>query len=75
MVFFDNSTELTANAMLRWREDRAVDWHYIAPGKPMRNGFIESFNGRRRDECLNELLFRSYRHALVIIENLRNDTI
>jgi transposase InsO family protein len=39
--------------------DRQADWHYIAPGKPMQNGFIESFNGSFRDECLNETLFSS----------------
>jgi len=45
----------------------------IAPGKPMQNGFVESFNGRLRDECLNEHLFTSYRHAREIIEDWRND--
>jgi transposase InsO family protein len=45
-------TELTSNAMLKWQEDRQVEWHYIAPGKPMQNAFIESFNGRLRDEML-----------------------
>ncbi len=40
-----------------------VEWHYIAPGKPMQNGFIESFNGRLRDELLNETLFSSIAHA------------
>ncbi len=54
MVVSDNGTELTSNAILKWQEDRKVEWHYIAPGKPMQNGFVESFNGRLRDECLNE---------------------
>ena len=63
MVVSDNGSELTSNAMLKWQEDRGVEWHYIAPGKPMQNGFVESFNGRLSDECLNEHLFRSYRHA------------
>lgn len=49
----DNGTELTSSAILRWSEERQVEWHYIAPGKPMQNGFVESFNGRLRDECLN----------------------
>ena len=48
MVVSDNGTELTSNAILKWQEDRKVDWHYIAPGKPMQNGFVESFNGRMR---------------------------
>jgi len=42
---------------------RAVEWHYIAPGKPQQNAFIESFNGRLRDELLNETLFTSLNHV------------
>ena len=57
MIVNDNGTELTSNAILRWQPDHGVEWHYIAPGKPMQNGFAESFNGRLRDECLNEHLF------------------
>jgi transposase InsO family protein len=57
MVVSDNGTEFTCNAMLGWCKDMAVNWHFIAPGKPMQNGFIESFNGRMRDELLNETLF------------------
>jgi putative transposase len=45
MVVSDNGTELTSNAILKWQEGRKVEWHYIAPGKPMQNGFVESFNG------------------------------
>ena len=63
MVVSDNGTELTSNAILKWQEDRKVDWHYIAPDKPMQNGFVESFNGRIRDERFNEHLFDSLRHA------------
>ena len=48
MVVSDNGTELTSNAMLKWQEDRKVGWHYIAPGKPMQNGLVESFNGDAR---------------------------
>ena len=73
MVVSDNGTELTSNAMLAWQQDRGVEWHYIAPGKPMQNGFVESFNGRLRDECLNGHLFRSFRHAREIIEEWRID--
>jgi transposase InsO family protein len=43
--------------MLAWCRDNGIDWHFIAPGKPMQNGFMESFNGRMRDEFLNETLF------------------
>src|SRR5690606_20438654 len=45
-------TEFTSNAILAWSAEHKVDWHYIAPGKPMQNAFIESFNGRMRDELL-----------------------
>ncbi len=51
----------------RWADDSKVGWHYIAPGKPQQNGFIESFNGRLRDELLNETLFRSLPHARVAL--------
>ena len=73
MVVSDNGTELTSNAILQWQEERSVEWHYIAPGKPMQNGFVESFNGRLRDECLNEHLFRSYGHAREVIARWRHD--
>ena len=59
----DNGTELTSMAILRWCQDIGVEWHYIAPGKPTQNAFIESFNGRLRDELLNETLFVSLAHA------------
>ena len=73
MVVSDNGTELTSNAILSWQQDRGVEWHYIAPGKPMQNGFVESFNGRLRDECLNEHLFANLRQARQIIETWRTD--
>ena len=57
MIVSDNGTEFTSNAILGWAKDHGVDWHYIAPGRPMQNGYIESFNGRMRDELLNESLF------------------
>lgn len=56
-------TELTSNAVLSWCGEIGVEWHYIAPGKPMQNGYVESFNGRMRDELLNETLFLSLDHA------------
>jgi transposase InsO family protein len=56
-IVWDNGTEFTCNAMLAWCKDNAVDWHFIAPGKPIQNAFVESFNGRMRDEFLNETLF------------------
>ncbi len=73
MIVSDNGTELTSRAILHWQEDQAVEWHYIAPGKPMQNGFVESLNGRFRDECLNEHLFHSLPVARQIIEEWRID--
>jgi putative transposase len=57
VIVSDNGTELTSNAIVRWAEERRVEWHHIAPGKPQQNGFIESLIGRLRDECLDEHLF------------------
>jgi putative transposase len=73
MIVSANGTELTSNAILAWQEERQVEWHYIAPGKPMQNGFVESFVGRLRDEFLNERLFTSYGHARDSIEEWRID--
>ncbi|GEO83055.1 transposase [Pararhodospirillum oryzae] len=73
LIVSDNGSELTSNAILKWQEDRHVEWHYIAPGKPMQNGFVESFNGRLRDECLNEHVFGSLRHARSLIAAWRDD--
>ena len=66
-VVSDNGTELTSSAILRWSQERRVEWHYIAPGKPMQNGYVESFNGRMRDELLNETLFLDLDHARTVI--------
>ena len=66
-VVSDNGTELTSSAVLAWSQDRGVGWHYIAPGKPQQNAFVESFNGKLRDECLNETLFSSVRHARAVL--------
>ncbi|WP_205511739.1 IS3 family transposase [Rhodopseudomonas sp. BR0M22] len=63
LIVSDHGTEFTSNAMLAWTQDAGVDWHFIAPGKPMQNGFVESFNGRMRDELLNETLFYDLDHA------------
>ena len=72
-IVSDNGTELTSNAILGWSDETGVGWHYIAPGKPQQNGFIESFNGRLRDELLNETLFRSLPHARAVLEDWRRD--
>ena len=72
-IVSDNGTEYTSNAILEWADDTGVAWHYIAPGKPQQNGFNESFNGRLRDELLNETLFRTLHHARAVLESWRHD--
>ena len=72
-IISDNGTELTSNAILAWTADAKVDWHYIDPGKPVQNAFIESFNGRLRDEFLNETLFTSLMQARLALEEWRRD--
>ena len=72
-IVSDNGTELTSRAMLKWQGKAEVAWHTIAPGKPTQNAFIESFNGRLRDECLNEEVFDSLAHARRILARWRHD--
>jgi putative transposase len=67
MIVSDNGTELTSNAILWSCSETKVERHYLAPGKPMQNGFAESFNGRMRDKLLNETMFRNLAHARVAI--------
>jgi putative transposase len=67
MIVTDNGTEFTSNAAIGWAAAAEVEWHYIEPGKPTQNGFVESFNGRMRDELLNETLFFSLAHAKTAI--------
>lgn len=55
-------------AILKWGHETRIDWHNIAPGKPQQNGFIESFNGKLRDECLNETLFGTLHDAQNALE-------
>lgn len=73
MIVSDNGTELTSMAILKWTQERGIEWHYIAPGKPQQNGYVESFNGRLRDECLNETLFASLAHARAVLARWRED--
>jgi putative transposase len=69
----DNGTELTGMAILRWSQSMQVEWHYIAPGKPQQNAFIESFNGRLRDELLNETIFTSLTHVRTALAIWKDD--
>ena len=63
LIVSDHGTEFTSNAMLAWAQASRVEWHFIAPGKPMQNGICEAFNGRMRDEFLNETIFYDLDHA------------
>jgi putative transposase len=67
MIVSDSGTELTSNAVLAWSGDVGIEWHYIAHGKPTQNGSVESFNGRMRDELLNETLFFTIGQARSIL--------
>ena len=69
----DNGKEFCGHAMLTWAHTRGVKLFLIEPGKPNQNAYIESFNGRFRDECLNEHWFTSLSHAKVVIEAWRRE--
>jgi putative transposase len=72
-IVSDNGTEFTSMAILRWSQEAGIDWHYIAPGKPTQNAFIESFNGRLRDELLNKTLFSPLDHAREALADWKDD--
>ena len=63
LIVSDHGAEFTSNAMLEWTQATGIAWHFIAPGKPQQNGICEAFNGRMRDELLNETLFFGLGHA------------
>ena len=69
----DNGKEFCSRAMLTWAHARGVQLFLIEPGKPNQNAYIESFNGRLRDECLNEHWFTSLQQARVIVETWRRE--
>jgi putative transposase len=73
MIVSDNGTEFTSTAILRWSQQTGIEWHYIAPGKPQQNAFIESFNGRLRDELLNETLFTTLPQARMTLAQWKHD--
>jgi putative transposase len=68
-----SGTEFTSTAILKWVQETGIDWHYIAPGKPQQNGFMMRFNGKLRDECLNETLFGTLRDARNTLEEWHED--
>src|SRR3546814_17571078 len=73
MIVSDNGTELGSQAVLDWTNRTGVEWHYLAPGKPVQNAFVESFNGRFRAECVNENWFLDIPDARRIIQSWRTD--
>jgi len=72
-IVVDNGTEFTSRVVDQWAYQRGVQLHFIDPGQPVQNAFIESFNGKFRDECLNENWFMSVAEAREKIEAWRRD--
>jgi putative transposase len=72
-IVSDNGTEFTSRAVLAWTQEQGIEWHYITPGKPRENGFTESLNGRIRDECLNEHVFKGLAHARRLLATWLDD--
>lgn len=73
VIVMDNGPEFTGKALDQWAWERGVKLHFIDPGKPVQNAFVESFNGKFREECLNETWFRSLQHAREVIATWRED--
>jgi len=72
-LVMDNGPEFSGRALDTWAYTRAVQLRFIRPGKPIENAFVESFNGKFRDECLNEHWFASVAEARALIEAWRVD--
>ena len=73
MIRVDHGTEFTSSVMNAWARKNNVRLAFIEPGKPSQNAYVESFNGRFRDECLNDNWFSSLYEAKILIEQWRND--
>ena len=73
VLIMDNGPEFSGKALDAWAYQRGVKLHFIEPGKPVQNAFIESFNGKFRDECLNANWFLTLAEAKVIIEAWRKE--
>jgi len=73
LIRSDNGKEFCGRAMAIWAHENEVALCFIEPGKPNQNAYVESFNGRLRDECLNEHWFTSLAHARTVIEEWRRD--
>jgi putative transposase len=73
VISVDNGPEFICTALDKWASENEVKLHFIEPGKPTQNGYIESFNGKYRDECLNMHWFKSLQDAKTKIENWRRE--
>ena len=73
LIVSDNGSEFTSKALDSWAYQRDVGLQFIRPGKPVENAYIESFNGKLRDECLNENWFTDLEDARSKIEAWRRD--
>ena len=72
-ITLDNGPEYTSKTIQQWAEEKGVYFDYITPGRPMENGYVESFNGKFREECLNQNWFRNLKEAAIVIEDWRAD--
>ena len=72
-LVLDNGPEFTSKALKAWAQRSGVRLHFITPGKPEENGYIESFNGKFRDECLNLHWFQDLADFRMMIEDWRTD--
>lgn len=72
-IIVDNGPEYTSKILRKWSERKQVCLDYITPGRPMENGYIESFNGKFREECLNQNWFQNISEASIIVEQWRED--
>jgi putative transposase len=72
-IVVDNGPEFTSKKMIKWACNNGVNLHFIEPGKPIQNAFVESFNGRFRDECLNQYWFAGIEDARHSISNWKTD--
>lgn len=73
VILVDNGAEFSGNDLDRWAHENGVQIHFIRPGKPTENAYIESFNGRLRDECLNANVFYDIEEARKVVEQWRED--
>lgn len=72
-ILSDNGPEFTSNALNAWAYEKHIEHVFIDPGKPMQNGFIESFNGKLRDECLNLNWFHNLQEARELISRWKDE--